>query len=105
MDMSHTSSLIQTPLTSDKWQIILMGLGVGSFLVFVGVLNVNNVRRARKTGVVATSIKSLGPSSYDRRKNPVLYKLALGGSVLGAVVAFCVGLGFIGYAIYMLVTG
>ena len=61
--------------------------------------------REGRTGVVRTSIKSVGPSSYDRRKNPVLYKVTLGGSAFAAVVAFCVGLGFIGYAVYALVTG
>jgi hypothetical protein len=104
MEMSYSATMVQAPLVSDRWQVILMGLGVGSFLVFAGVLNVSNVRRARKTGVVRTSIKSLGPSSYDRRKNPVLYRITLGGSAFAAVVAFCVGLGFIGYAIYALVT-
>jgi len=78
------------------------GLGFGSALI--GVSQVRNVQRARKTGVIADSIKAIGPGAYDRRKNPRLYKLTLGGSVLAAVVCLCCALGFIGFAVYVLAT-
>ena len=91
-----------TNATPSDGRVGLIMLALGLFFELIGVLNVRNVRRALKTGIVAGRYKSFGPATYDRNKNPVLYKLTFGGSLLAGIFALCFGLGCIGLAIFLL---
>jgi hypothetical protein len=99
--MKQIVSTIQA-LKGQGLEPALIILGLGLFLELIAFLQVQNIRRALKTGIVADSVKSLGRGAYDRTKNPVLFKLVFGSSVFAAVFGLCVGLGLIGVAIFLL---
>jgi hypothetical protein len=86
-----------------KELVIILGAGV--FLLWVGYLNVVNVRNARKTGKISTSGHELGPLSYARTQSPFRYAVHYWGSVLAAVVCLTLGSGAIGFGIFLAAVG
>jgi hypothetical protein len=83
---------------------LLVFFCVGPILIFVGVLQIQNVRRALKTGVITPGIRypSRKPA-IDRNKNPFLYHLSFWPCLFAAIVLPILGIGSIGYGIFLLV--
>jgi hypothetical protein len=80
-------------------------LGVGLLLIFIGILQIGNVRRALKTGIIAVSIRDTGKArAYKRDENPLLYHLNFWPSLIAAIVLPLMGAGCIGFAIFLLVS-
>jgi hypothetical protein len=83
---------------------LLVFFCVGPFLIFVGVLQIQNVRRALKTGVIALGARDTSRlRAIDRNKNPFLYHLNFWPCLFAAIVLPILGIGFIGYGIFLLV--
>ena len=80
-------------------------LGAGVILLWVGYLNVENVRHARKTGKIFKSGYELGPLSYKRTQRPFQYAVHYWGSVLAAVVCLTLGSAAIGFGIFLAAVG
>jgi hypothetical protein len=83
---------------------LIVFFGVGPFLIFVGVLQIQNVRRALKTGVIALGIKDTSRlRAIDRNNKPFLYHLNFWPCLFAAVVLPILGISCIGYGIFLLV--
>ena len=82
---------------------LIVFFGVGLFLIFVGVLQIQNVRNALKTGIIAVGMLDTGRArAYDRSKNPFFYHLNFWPCLFAAAVLPLIGIGFIGFAIFLL---
>jgi hypothetical protein len=83
---------------------LLVFFCVGPFLIFVGVLQIQNVRRALKTGVIAVGAGDTSRvRAIDRNKNPFFYHLNFWACLFAAIVLPILGIGCIGYGIVLLV--
>ncbi len=83
---------------------LLVFFCVGPFSIFVGVLQIQNVRRALKTGVIALGAGDTSRMrAIDRNKNPFLYHLNFWPCLIAAIVLPILGIGSIGYGIFLLV--
>ena len=82
---------------------LLVFFGVGPFLIFVGFLQMLNVRHALKTGVIATGIADTsGKYAFDRTKTPIFYHLNFWPCLFAAVVLPIMGTSLVGYGIFLL---
>jgi hypothetical protein len=78
--------------------------GCGAFLIFVGVLQIGNVRRAIRTGTIALgAFDTSRMREVNRDKNPLLYQLNFWPCVFAAVGLPLIGVGLIGAGIFFLV--
>jgi hypothetical protein len=80
---------------------LIVIMGSGAFILFVGFLNVQNFRHARKNGIIFKTGWELGPSSYERIRNPFQYWLHYWGSLIAAIVCCMLGIALIGMGIYL----
>ena len=80
---------------------VVVLLIVGAFLLFVGYVNLENVRNARKTGIISKTGHELGPSSYKRTQNPIQYSIHYWGSVVSVVVCVVLGSCAIAFGLYL----
>ena len=82
---------------------LLIFFGVGAFLIFVGVLQIKNVRRALKTGTIALgAFDTSRMREASRDKNPIIYQLNFWPSLFAAVFLPLLGIGSIGLGIFFL---
>ena len=78
----------------------LLMIALGAFIAFVGYLNILNVRRAMKTGIVYGR-----GVHYDRRKNPKSYAFTLVVSFTVAIVLPIMGLGILAGGVFFMSHG
>jgi predicted permease len=76
---------------------VIVFLVAGLFLIFVGALNIQNVRRALKTGIVSGKRET-----HNRTKNPALYKLTFGISLIAGIALPLMGMSAVVFALYLL---
>jgi hypothetical protein len=82
---------------------LIVYVGLGALEIFIGVLQIRNVRHALKTGIIAVGIRDTGRArAYDRNKNPLAYHLNFWPSLFAAIVLPILGIGSIAYAIFLL---
>lgn len=85
---------------------VIIIFGVGLFSIFVGLRQIQNVRSALKTGIIAVGIRDTSRQrSFDRDKRPIAYHLNFWPSLFAAVALPIIGVGLIGFAIFLLATG
>jgi hypothetical protein len=83
---------------------LLVFFGVGPFLIFVGILQMLNVRHALKTGIIAAGIRDTsGIQAFDRNKSPIFYHLNFWPCLVAAILLPLIGIGFIGIGIFFLI--
>lgn len=72
--------------------------------IFIGFLQIKNVRHALKTGIIAVGIGDTSRvRAFDRNKNPVAYHLNFWPCLFAAIVLPVMAIGSIAYAIFLLV--
>jgi hypothetical protein len=83
-------------------ETITIALGLGLLAILVGYLQIQNVRNAIRTGVIAVSIRDTGRNrSYKRDENPLAYHLNFWPSLFAAIVLPIMGIGSIGFAVFL----
>ena len=83
-------------------ETIVIALGLGPLLIFVGYLQILNILNALRTGVVAVSIRDTGRKrSYKREENPLPYRLNFQPSLIAAIALPIMGIGCIGFAVFL----
>lgn len=81
---------------------LIVFFGVGAFLIFVGALQIGNVRHALKTGVIALGAKDTSRlRAADRKKNPIIFHLNFWPCLFAAISLPVLGAASIGYGILL----
>jgi hypothetical protein len=76
----------------------------GAIMIFIGIIQIKNVRRALKTGVISLGIRDTSRlRAADRRKNPIIYHLNFWPCLFAAMVLPLMGASAIGYAIFLMI--
>lgn len=83
----------------------LIVLVAGLLLIFVGTLQIGNVRRALKTGTISVGVRDTGRKRYfNRTDTPLFYHLNFWPSLFAAIALPLLGAGAIAYEVFLLAT-
>jgi len=102
--LAQETGLYCGPFTRVFWEKVvaqdLIGIAIGAFVIFVGYINILNIQRARKTGIIYAQ-----GTPYDRHKNPKLYLMTFAISFIVAIALPVIGLGIMGAGIFFMAHG